>query len=100
MQLIDNKAVCREFRDYFEKLFTRDPGLSCATFDTYLADFSRLTAMETAGCERRKTEEEVQQVLKTVGADKSPRIDGLLYKVYLRRLHMFVPLLATIYKIG
>ena len=46
-----NKTICRKFRDYFEKLFTRNPGLSSVQFDTYLANFSRLAATEAAGFE-------------------------------------------------
>ena len=92
-----NEAICREFRQYFLKLFTREPGLSSAQFDTYLADFPRLSATEAAGCEGRIKEEEIREALKSVGLDKSPRIDGLPYEVYLRLSHMFVPLLATIY---
>ena len=93
-----NEAICREFRQYFLKLFTREPGLSSAQFDTYLADFPRLSATEAAGCEGRiKEEEEIREALKSVGLEKSPGIDGLPYEVYLRLLHMFVPLLATIY---
>ena len=88
---------CKEFRQYFLKLFTREPGLSSAQFDTYLADFPRLSATEAAGCEGRIKEEEIREALKSVGLDKSPRIDGLPYEVYLRLSHMFVPLLATIY---
>ena len=79
------------------KLFTREPGLSSAQFDTYLADFPRLSATEAAGCEGRIKEEEIRDALKSVGLDKSPGIDGLPYEVYLRLSHMFVPLLATIY---
>ena len=58
-----NEAICREFRDFFEKLFTRGPELSSGQFDTYLADFHRREALKTA--------------LKTVGTGKSPGIDGL-----------------------
>ena len=78
------------------KLFTREPGLSSAQFDTYLADFPRLLATEAAGCEGHIKEEEIREALKSVGLDKSPGIDGLPYEVYLRLSHMFVPLLATI----
>ena len=52
--------------------------------------------MEVTGCEECMTEEEVQQTLKSVRMDKSPGIDGLPHKVYLRLLHMFVPLLVLI----
>ena len=34
-----NEAICREFRDYFKKLFTRESRLSSVQFDTYIADF-------------------------------------------------------------
>ena len=92
-----NEAICGEFRQYFLKLFTREPGLSSAQFDAYLADFPRLSATEAAGCEGRIKEEEIRDALKSVGLDKSPGIDGLPYEVYLRLSHMFVPLLATTY---
>ena len=92
-----NEAICGEFRQYFLKLFTREPGLSSSQFDTYLADFPRLSATEAAGCEGRIKEEEIRDALKSVGLDKSPGIDGLPYEVYLRLSHMFVPLLATTY---
>ena len=92
-----NEAICKEVRQYFLKLFTREPGLSSAQFDTYLPDFPRLSATEAAGCERRITEDEAREALKSVGLGKSPGIDGLPDEMYLRLLHMFVPLLATIY---
>ena len=92
-----NKAICKEFWQYFLKLFIREPELSWAQSDNYLADFSRLLATEAAGCEGRIMENEVREALKSVRLDKSPRINGLPYEVYLRLSHMFVPLLATIY---
>ena len=90
-----NEAICKEFRQYFLKLFTREPGLSSAQFDTYLADFPCLSVTEAAGCEGCITEDEVRRAMKSVGLDKSPGIDGLPYEVYIS--HMFVLLLATIY---
>jgi len=94
---ITNKDICKEFCDYYQKLFTREPGLSSAQFDTYLADFPRLEDTEAAGCEGRITEEEIWQALKSVGLEKTPGIDGLPYEVYLRLSPMLVPLLETIY---
>ena len=92
-----NEAICKEFLQYFLKLFTRETGLSSSQFDTYLVDFPRLSAIEAAGCEGRIKEDEIWEALRSVGLDKSPGIDGLPYEVYLRLSHMFVPLLATIY---
>ena len=88
-----NEAIRKEFCDYFEKLFTRESGLSSTQFDTFLCDFLRLTA----GCEGHISKEEVRQALKTAEKDKYPRIDVLPCEVYLRLSHMFVSLLATIY---
>ena len=96
-RLTTNEDICKGFRDYFLQLCTREPGLSSAQFDAYLADFPRLEATEAAGCEGPITEVEIRQALRTVGTDKTPGIDGLPYEVYLRLSHMFVPLLATIY---
>ena len=93
-QRTTNEAIRGEFRQYFLKLFTREPGLSSAQFDTYLAVFPHLSA---TGCEGRIKEEEIRDALKSVGLDKSPGIDRLPYEVYLSVSHMFVPLLATIY---
>ena len=96
-RLTTNGDICKQFRDYYQDLFTREPGLSSARFDAYLADFPRLEETEAAGCEGPITEDEIRQALKSVGTDKTPGIDGLPYEVYLRLSHMFVPLLATIY---
>ena len=92
-----NEAICKEFRQYFLKLFTREPGLSSSQFDTYLADFPHLSAMEAARCGGCITEDEVRKAINSVGSDKSPGLDGLPYEVYLKLSHMFVPLLASIY---
>ena len=48
-QQTTNEAICREFRQYFEKLFTREPGLNSTQFDTYFGDFSCLMEMEGVG---------------------------------------------------
>ena len=66
-----DEAICKEFRQYFLKRFTREPGLSSAQFDTYLADFLRLSTTEAAGCEGRIKEEEIREALKSVGLDVS-----------------------------
>ena len=74
-----NEAICKEFRQHFVTFFTREPELSRAQSDTYLADFLRLSATEVAGCEGCITEDEVRKAMKLVGLDKFPGIDGLPY---------------------
>ena len=43
------------------------------------------------------TECKVCSALKQVGLNKSPRLDGLPYEVYLRMSHMFVPILTDVF---
>ena len=50
-----------------------------------------------ASCEGLVTECEVRNVLKQVGLNKSPGLDGLPYKVYLRMSHMFVLILTDVF---
>ena len=95
--LTTSGGICEEFRSYFQDLFTREPGLDPVQFDTYLADFPRLEATEAAGCEGRIREDEVREVLRTVGLDKTPGIDGLPYEVYCRLAPIFTPLLTTLF---
>ncbi|CAE1178594.1 unnamed protein product [Acanthosepion pharaonis] len=90
-------GICEAFRLFFQDLFTREPGLSSAQFDAYLADFPCLEAAEAARCEGPITESEIWDALKQVGLDKSPGLDGLPYEVYLRLSPIFVPLLQLIY---
>ena len=52
---------------------------------------------EAAICEGVVTECEVCDVLKQVGLNKSPGLDGLPYEVYLRMSHMFVPILTDVF---
>ena len=94
---LQTKPFVRRFGSISLKLFTREPGLSSALFDTYHTDFPRLLVAEAAGCESCITEDDIQKAMNSVGSDKSPGIDGLPYEVYLRLSHMFAPLLATIY---
>ena len=49
-------------------------------FRSYLADISRLS-----------------EALKQVGPNKCPGLDGLLYEVYLKMSHMFVPNLMDLF---
>ena len=63
-RLTTNGDICRQFRDYYQDLFTRSPGLSSAQFDAYLADFPRLEETEAAGCEGPITQDEIRLALK------------------------------------
>ena len=88
------------FRAHFRNRFARCPDLPFQEFRSYLADFPRLGAAEAASCEGVVTECEVRDALKQVGLNKSPGLDDLPYKVYLRMSHMFVPILTNISTIG
>ena len=52
---------------------------------------------EAASCEGVVTECKVRDALKQVSLNKSPGLDGLPYEVYLRMLHMFVPILTDMF---
>ena len=92
---------CHEMRDafwaHFRDRFARCPDLPLQEFRSYLADFPRLGAAEAASCEGVVTECEVRDVLKQVGLNKSPGLDGLPYEVYFRMSHMFVPILTDMF---
>ena len=88
-----NREMHDAFRAYFRYRFARYPDVLLQEFRSYLADFLRLGAAEAASCESVITECEVRDALKQVGLNKSPGLDGLPYKVYLRLPHMFVPIL-------
>ena len=53
--------------------------------------------MEAACCKGLITECEVCDVLKQVSLNKSPGLDGLLYEMYFRMSHMFVPILTDVF---
>ena len=85
------------FRAHFRDRFARCTDLPLREFRSYLADFPRLGMAEAASCEGVVTECEVRDALKQVGLNKSPRLDGLPYEVYLRMSHMFVPILTDMF---
>ena len=59
------------FRAHFRDRFARCPDLPLQEFRSYLTDFPRLGAAETACCEGVVTECEVRDALKQVGLNKS-----------------------------
>ena len=85
------------FRAHFRDRFARCTDLLLQEFCSYLADFPRLGVAEAASCKGVVTECEVHDALKQVGLNKSPGLDGLPYKVYLRMSHMFVPILTDMF---
>ena len=86
-----------EIGDAFRGRFARCTDLPLREFRSYLADFPRLGAAETASCEGEVTECGVPDALKQVGLNKSPGLDSLPYEVYLRMSHMFVPILMDMF---
>ena len=52
---------------------------------------------EAASCEGVVIECKVRDTLKQVSLKKSPGLDGLPYEVYLRMLHMIVPILTDMF---
>ena len=84
-------------RAHLHDRFARCPDLPVQEFRSYSSDFPRLQEAEAASCEGLVTEYEVRDVLKQVGFNKSPGLDGLPYEVYLRMSHMFVPILMNVF---
>ena len=85
------------FRAHFRDHFACCPDLPVQEFHSYLADFYRLGVSEADSCKGVITECEVCDELKQVGLNKSQGLDGLPYEVYLRLLHMFVPILTDVF---
>ena len=71
--------------------------ISCFRSFAAILPTSRLGAAESASYEGVITECEVCDALKQVGINKLPGLDGLLYEVYLRLPHIFVPILTDIF---
>ena len=95
--LRSSREIRDAFRAHFRDRFARSTDILLREFSSYLADFPRLGVAEAASCECVITECEVRDVLKQVGLNKSPGLDGLPYDVYLRMSHMFVPILADMF---
>ena len=95
--LRSSREIRAAFRAHFWDRFARCTDLPLREFCSYLADFPRLGAAEAASCEGVITECEVCDVLKQVGLNKSPGLDGLPYEVYFRMLHVFVPILTDMF---
>ena len=100
-RLLQSSRKMRDaFRVHFRDRFVRCTNLPLREFRSYLTDFPRHRAAEAAGCEGVVTECEVRDALKQVDLSKSPGLDGLPYKVYLRMSHMLVPILTDMFVQG
>ena len=83
------------FRAHFRDRFVHCPNLPLQEFRSYLADFPHLGAAEATSCKNVITECKVCNALRQVGLSKSPGLASK--KVYLRMLHMFVPILKDMF---
>ena len=92
-----NREMRDAFRAHFRDRFARCSGLPLQEFRSYLADFPRFWQAKAAICEGLIIECEVHDALKQVGFNKSTGRDGLPYEVYLRLLHIFVPILTDMF---
>ena len=92
-----NHEMRGAFQVHFPDRFARCPDLPVQEFRSYLADFTRLREAETASCESLVTACEVRDALKQIGLNKSPGLDGLPYKMYLRMSNMFFPMLMDVF---
>ena len=92
-----NREMRDAFRVDFRDRFVRCPDLPVQEFHSYLADPPRLRETEAASCEGLVTDCEFRDALKQIGFNKSPWLDGLLEEVYLRLLHMMVPILTDMF---
>lgn len=90
--MITNEDICEAFRSYFQELFTREPKLGSAQFDTHFTDFPRFETTKKAWGEGTLIKAEIWKALKQIGRDK---IHGLPYEVHLRQSPLFVPLLLN-----
>ena len=95
--LRSNREMRDAFRVHFRDRFARCLDLPLQEFRNYWTDFPRLWEAEAASCEGVVTECEVRDALKLVGLNKSPGLDSLPNKMYLRLLHMFVPILTDVF---
>ena len=94
-----NLEMYEAFRVHFRDHLAHCPDLPVQKFHSYLADFPHLWEAEIACCKGLVTECEIRDTLKQVSLNKSPELDGLPYKVYLRLPHMFVPILMDVFNL-
>ena len=90
--LRSDHEIREAFQAHFCNHFACLLDLLIQEFHNYLADLPCFQEAEAAGCKWLITECEVCDALKQVSLNKSPGLDSLPYKVYLRMLHIFVPI--------
>ena len=94
---LPSKPFVRNFSSTSRSFSLGSPDWALLSSMPILSTSLTLQWLKWRGCEGHIMENEVREALKLVGLDKSPRINGLPYEVYLRLSHMFITLLATIY---
>lgn len=72
------------FREYFQGLFTREPGLRPAQFDIYLVEFRQLEAVKAAKCMEPVTEYDILEAVKLVDRYITTGLHSLPYELYSR----------------
>ena len=92
-ELWSNREMREAFRTHFSDRFAQCADL-VQEFRCYFADFPRLREAEVASFDGLVIECEVCDILKHIGLNKSPGIDGLPYEAYLRLPHVLVPILT------
>ena len=92
-----NRKMPDAFQAHFRDHFARCPDLPVHEFHSYLTDLPRLWEAEAASYESLVTECKVRDAWKQVDLNKSPGLDGLPYKEYLRLPHMCVPILMDMF---
>lgn len=77
------------------EVFTSEPSLRQSQFNTYLTDFFHPKVIKITGCKCSITEDKMWEMLKMIGTEKAPRIDGLPHEAYFRLLSMLFSFAST-----
>ena len=93
-QLSSDWEIHEVFWAYFCIHLVKLPDLLEQEFFSFLVDSPCLQDAEAANCVGRMTDCEICDALKQINFNKSLGLDGLSYKVYMRLLYMFVPILT------
>ena len=95
--LRSDREIHEAFQMHFHDCFSRLSYVPAQVFRSYLADFPCLQEAESVSCEDLLIECEVCDVLNQVNINKSLELDVLPKELYLRMLHIFVPVLTDVF---